>query len=184
MDGFTIIDGIVALIIIISAILAYSRGVVRELMAIAGWVAAAVLGYIFAPQAVPLVKEIPYIGNIFADSCELATIAGFGVVAAIALVIVSVFTPLFASAVQRSALGGLDQGLGFVFGVLRGIILVAVAMVVYDRVVLSDSIPVVDNSRTAKVFARSSLALDEQMPEDAPGWIVARYESLVSTCTQ
>ena len=31
---------------------------------------------------------------------------------AIALVLVSLFTPLFASVVQRSALGGLDRGLG------------------------------------------------------------------------
>ena len=30
MDGFTIVDGVVAVIILISAILAYSRGFVRE----------------------------------------------------------------------------------------------------------------------------------------------------------
>jgi len=32
MEGFNIIDGVVALVIIISAILAYSRGFVREAM--------------------------------------------------------------------------------------------------------------------------------------------------------
>jgi len=35
MEGFTILDGVVAAIIIISALLAYSRGFVREAMAIA-----------------------------------------------------------------------------------------------------------------------------------------------------
>ena len=39
MEGFTIIDGVVALVIVLSALLAYSRGVVREVMAIVGWVA-------------------------------------------------------------------------------------------------------------------------------------------------
>ena len=40
MDGFTIIDGIVAAVIILSAILAYARGFVRESLAILGWIVA------------------------------------------------------------------------------------------------------------------------------------------------
>ncbi len=182
MEGFTIIDGGVALVIVISAILAYSRGFVREAMAIVGWIAAAVLAFLFAPKAEPLVKEIPVLGEYLADSCELSIIAAFAAVFALALVVVSLFTPLFASVVQRSALGGLDQGLGFFFGVLRGILLVAVALVVYDRVVVNDTIPMVDDSRTAKIFARTRTSIDEQIPEDAPGWIVQRYEQLVGDC--
>lgn len=182
MEGFTIVDGVVALIIVISAILAYSRGFVREAMSIVGWIAAAVLAFIFAPRAVPLVKEVPVLRDILDGSCELSTIAAFAAVFALALVIVSIFTPLFSSAVQRSALGGLDQGLGFLFGALRGIVLVAVALIVYDRVVINESIPVLDDSRTAKIFARSQDNLDDQIPEDAPGWILARYNELVSAC--
>ena len=77
MDGFTIVDGVVAGVIVVSAILAYSRGLVRELMAIVGWVAAAILAYIFAPQAEPLVKELPYVGEFLRGSCELSVIAAF-----------------------------------------------------------------------------------------------------------
>ena len=47
---------------------------------------------------------------------------------------------------------------------------------------LDEAIPVVDNSRSAKVFERMSGQVDESMPEDAPGWIVSRYEQLVSKC--
>jgi len=182
MEGFNIIDGVVALVIIISAILAYSRGFVREAMAIVGWIAAAILAFIFAPQAVPLVKEIPYLRDFLADSCELSTIGGFAAVFALALVVVSIFTPLFASVVQRSALGAIDQGLGFLFGVARGVLLVIVALIVYDRVVLGDDVLLVQESRTAKVFARSEDKLNEQIPDDAPGWIVARYDELVGHC--
>ena len=35
MQGFTIIDGIVAVVIVVSALLAYSRGFVRGVLAIA-----------------------------------------------------------------------------------------------------------------------------------------------------
>ena len=182
MDGFTLVDAVVAVVIVISAILAYSRGFVREGMAILGWIAAAVLAFIFAPSVRPLAAEIPYIGPEFlADSCELALIASFAAVFALALVVVSVFTPLFASIVQRSALGGLDQGLGFLFGVLRGLLLVAVALVIYDRVIVNNGFPVVDESRTAKIFNSFKGNLDERLPDDAPNWIVQRYEQLVAT---
>jgi membrane protein required for colicin V production len=182
MDGFTLVDGIVAAIILVSAILAYSRGFVREGMSIAGWVFAAVVAYVFAPRAVPLVREIPILSDFIADSCELSVITAFAGVLAVALVVVSIFTPLFSSAIQRSALGGVDQALGFVFGVLRGLLIVAVALVVYDRLVLTEAIPMVDNSRTAKVFARSEQRINEQIPDEAPGWIVERFEALVATC--
>lgn len=182
MEGFTLIDGIVAAVIVLSAILAYSRGLVREAMAIAGWIGAAVLAYVFAPQAEPLIKELPVVGAFLAESCELSIIAAFAAVFALGLVVMSLFTPLFSSAVQRSVLGGLDQALGFLFGVVRGVLLVAVAFIVYDRAVATDTVPMVDNSRSAKVFASFQDSLNKTVPEDAPGWIVERYEELTGTC--
>ena len=77
MDGFTIIDGVVGLFIVLSALLAYSRGLVREALAIAGWVVAGILAFIFAPQVEPLVKEVPVVGDFIADSCELSMIGAF-----------------------------------------------------------------------------------------------------------
>ena len=105
MDGFTIIDAGAAVIILLSAILTYSRGLVREALAIAGWIGAAVLAYVFAESVQPLVKEIPVVGDFLADSCELSVVGAFAVVFAIGLIIAALFTPLFSSVVQRSALG-------------------------------------------------------------------------------
>jgi membrane protein required for colicin V production len=56
MENLTAVDGGAALIIILSAILAFSRGLVRELMAILGWIGAAIAAYYFAPGVQPLVK--------------------------------------------------------------------------------------------------------------------------------
>ncbi|MFT6075456.1 MAG: membrane protein required for colicin V production, partial [Yoonia sp.] len=132
MEGFTLVDAGVAIIVLLSGVLAYSRGFVRETMAILGWIGATVVAFIFADQVEPLVRQIPIIGEFIGDSCELAIIAAFAAVFAIALVVVSIFTPLFSTVVQRSALGGIDQALGFFFGALRGVLLVAVAFFVYD----------------------------------------------------
>ncbi len=182
MEGFTIVDAIVAVIILVSAILAYGRGLVREVLAIAGWVAAAVLAFIFAPQAEPLIQQIPVLDKFLGDSCELSIIAAFAAVFALSLIVMSIFTPLFSSAIQRSALGSIDQGLGFLFGVLRGILLVAVAFVVYDRVLVNSTVPVVDKSRSAEVFASLQDRLNQEVPDDAPRWIMERYQELVGDC--
>ncbi|MGB8623122.1 MAG: CvpA family protein [Paracoccaceae bacterium] len=182
MDGFTIIDAVVAAVIILSAILAYSRGLVREAMAIVGWIAAAVLAFIFAPTVEPLIKQVPVLGEFIGDSCEISIIASFAAVFAVALVVMSIFTPLFSSLVQRSAVGGIDQGLGFLFGVARGIILVAVAFFVYDTVINSEPIAVVDNSRSAAVFSQLTAKIEQRDPEQALGWLTNQYDRLVGDC--
>lgn len=182
MEGFTLIDAVVAGIIVVSAILAYSRGLVREAMAILGWIGAAMIAFLFAAPTQPLVKELPVVGEFLGDSCELSIIAAFALVFAAALIVVSLFTPLLSSAIHRTALGGLDQGLGFLFGVARGALLVAVGLLVYDRAAGANAIPMVDDSRTAKVFAAFQTNIDENIPSDAPGWIVDRYNDLTQVC--
>ena len=182
MEGFTIVDGVVAVIIVLSALLAYSRGLVREAMAIAGWIAAGFLAFLFAPQVQPLMKELPVVGDFLADSCELSIVAAFACVFAVALIIVSFFTPLFSSIVQRSALGGVDQGLGFLFGVVRGVLLVAVAFFVYDTVITAQDVAMIDDSRSAAVFTRFTEKIEQQNPEQALGWITGQYEQLVGVC--
>jgi len=169
-------------VIVASALLAYSRGFVREAMAIVGWVAAAFLAFLFAPQVEPLIKEAPVVGEFLAESCELSIIAAFASVFALALIIVSFFTPLFSSLVQRSALGGLDQGVGFLFGVARGIILVAIAFFVYDAIITTQSFEMVDQSRSAQVFSRLADQIQNRNPERALGWITQQYEQLVGAC--
>ncbi|AUC51832.1 colicin V production CvpA [Sagittula sp. P11] len=182
MEGFTIVDGIVAAIVVMSALLAYSRGLVREAMAIVGWIVAAILAFMFAAQVQPLVKELPVVGEFLSDSCELSIIAAFAAVFTVALLLVSLFTPLFSSLIQRSALGGLDQALGFFFGVARGILLVAIAFFVYETVITAQDVAMIDDSRSAAVFSQFSGRIEEQNPEQALGWITAQYEQLVGVC--
>lgn len=181
MDGFTLVDGGVLAVIILSAILAYARGLVREMLSIAGWVVAAFAAFAFAPAVEPLMREIPVLRDVLGTNCELGLIAGFAAVFAIALVIVSLFTPLLAGAVQNSALGPVDQGLGLLFGVARGALLVIIALVVYDQVLGGGGIPMVDDSRSRAILD----ATQKRMTEDAPAalsWVVGRYEVLTASC--
>ena len=182
MNGFTIIDGVVALVIIVSAILAYYRGFVRETLSVCGWILAAVLAYLLAPTVEPLVREIPFVRNVLGNSCELTLIVAFAAVFAASLIVTSILSPLFAGAVQRSAVGGVDRGIGFLFGVLRGAVLIAVALVIYQRVVVSEPIPVVDESRSIAVFSEVTDAIDAQASANAMNWLAQQYDQLIEGC--
>lgn len=184
MDGFTLVDGVVALVILVSAILAYSRGLVREVLAILGWIAAAFGAFALAPVAQPWISEIPFVGPMLAGSCELTIIAAFALAFAILLMIIALFTPLFSSLIRNSALGGIDQALGFFFGALRGVLLIAVALVVFERAVPAGTVPMVDDSRSSAVFAQVTERLVASLPVDAPQWIVEQYDALTGSCRQ
>ena len=184
MDSFTIIDLGVIIIIAVSALLAFSRGMVREGMAIAGWIAAAILAFIFADTAQPLVRQIPYLGDILGDSCELLILASFSVIFAIALLIVSIFTPLLSTIVQKSILSGLDKNLGFIFGICRGLVLVIAAFFVYFTVMPNQKVISVETSKSATIFQYYADDFKNQNPETALDWVRTQYDHLINECSK
>lgn len=183
MHGFTLVDGIVLAVIVLSAVLAYARGFVRESLSIVGWIAAALAGFALAPQVAPLVREIPLLRDLIGTSCELGLLAAFAAVFAVALILVSLVTPLIAGAVQNSAIGPIDQGFGFLFGIVRGVLLVVIALAVYTRV-FGDAggVEMVDRSHSVAVFSGLEQRIVAMLPEDAPQWIANRYANLTQSC--
>ena len=184
MDSFTIIDFGVIIIIAVSALLAFSRGMVREGMAIAGWIAAAILAFIFADTAQPLVRQIPYLGDILGDSCELLILASFAVIFAVALLIVSIFTPLLSTIVQKSILSGLDKNLGFIFGICRGLVLVIAAFFVYFTVMPNQKVISVETSKSATIFQYYADDFKNQNPETVLDWVRTQYDHLIEECSK
>jgi len=184
MEDFTLFDGGVAAILLISAVLAFSRGFVREILSIAGWVGAGVVAFYFSPQVVPLVQEIPVLNDIIGDNCELGILTAFAGVFAVALVVIALFTPLISGAVQKSALGSLDGGLGFLFGIARGVLLIVVALVAYDFFIAGgDGFPIVEDSKTRVVLADQQERMQDYIPTEIPDWLIEPYEQLTASCT-
>lgn len=183
MDGYTLVDGVVLAVVAISAVLAYARGLVRELLSIVGWVAAAIAGYAFAPVVEPLMREVPVLRDVIGASCELGMLAAFVAVFAVALLIVSLFTPLLSGAVQNSAIGPVDQGLGLVFGAARGVLLVAIALIVYDRVLGgAGGVAMIDDSQSRDVFTEIEGEVMAFLPENTSFWVIEKYATLTSNC--
>lgn len=182
MEGFTIVDGVAAILIILSALLAYSRGFVREILSIGGWVAAIIVGYMFADQIKPFVASVPVVSDFIGDNCTWALFAAFCVIMVAGLIIMSFFTPFFSNIVQRSVFGGFDQGLGFLFGVVRGVALIVIALMVYEFAITDEPIAVVDNSKTIELFQSLRDKATEEFPQDVPGWVEDRFNEFVAVC--
>lgn len=179
----TLIDGAVALIVIISAWLAWSRGFTREALAIGGWVVATMLALYLAPVAEPLIREIPGLGGFLASSCLLAAIAAFAVIMAIALLVLSVFTPLFSAAILESVIGPIDRMFGFLFGIVRGVVLVAVAYLIYDNLSGgADDWPPLANAASRALFDEAATLIDAVRPTELPTWFAERIDALTASC--
>ncbi len=181
--SFTVADAVVLLVVAVSALLAHARGFTRETLALAGWAVAALGAFFFAPFMEPLMREIPGLGGLLRGSCTLSTLAAFAVAFAFVLVILSIFTPILSGAVRDSALGGIDRGLGFLFGVARGVALVAVLYMLYDLLVPADQrLAAVDGAASMAVIDDVAAVARANAPDRVPGWLSSRIEGLTGHC--
>lgn len=181
---FTLADGAVALVVLISAVLAYNRGVTREALAIGGWIVAGLAAFYFAPMVSPLVLEIPVVANILRSSCTLTVLASFAIVFAAALLILSIFTPVLSSAVQDTILGPIDRALGFLFGIARGVLLIGVLYLLYDTLVNeSERIAMIDKSFSHGFISDAAEAIRAQAPTAMPDWLQSRIDQLMGECS-
>lgn len=185
MEDLTIVDGAVIAIILISGILAFARGFVREVTSIAGWVGAAVAAYFLAPKAEPLMQEVPLLRDLIDSSCELSMMAAFGIVFVVALIVLSLFAPLLASAVRGNAMGTIDKGLGFLFGLARGALLIVVALFVYENFfAVGEGIEIITESKTYEVLGPTQQSFASEVESSTiPAWFQARFDEMTATCT-
>ena len=126
---FQILDFILLGIMLISGVLALSRGFTREVLSLVAWGAAAVAAYfaIQQPQALAFVE--PYV-----DKPILAKIAVGAAAFIVVLIVVSIISVKISDRVVDSAVGAFDRTLGFIYGLARGLVLVSIAFILYGWV--------------------------------------------------
>lgn len=179
----TVTDAVVLLLVLLSAGLAFSRGVTRELLAIGGWVVAALAAFYFAPLLEPLIREIPVVGGFLRSSCTLSALAAFVLVFALVLVLIGIFTPILSNVIRDSALGPIDKGLGFVFGAARGLVRVAVLYMLYDLVAPTEQrLADIDNAQSVRLVSDTADMLRAAVPSEVPDWLATRIDRLTAGC--
>jgi membrane protein required for colicin V production len=145
--------------LLVSGLLAFARGLVREVLGIGAWVgsiAAAVL-------ALPAMRGL--IGK-WLPAPEWIDPVSFIVVFVLALIVLMLIARFIGGLVRRSALGGVDRTLGLVFGLARGAAVVIVAYIIGQMVFPIERWPdAVLDARTLTPTYEAARWVREQLPE-------------------
>jgi membrane protein required for colicin V production len=162
----TVLDIVVIVVVLISAILAMVRGFVREVLSVASWAAAAAAAYFFYKPVLPLVK--PYF-----ESQNVATIVAAAIIFFVALIVASYITMKISDFVIDSRIGAIDRALGFVFGAVRGLLLLVVAFLFFNWLV-NPAPAWVANAKTRPLLQSLGEQLMAALPPDAEEAIMKR----------
>ena len=160
---FAFADIVIAGVLLVSALLAYMRGLVREVLAVGAWVGASfatLYGFNFAKSYVQQVISVQLFANI---------VTGLGIFIA-TLVLLNVISHAISKGVKGSALSALDRALGFGFGLARGAVLICLLYLGASWIWTVEELPeFILQARSLPVVQSGAdllLALAPQQPQD------------------
>jgi membrane protein required for colicin V production len=132
------------------------RGLVREVISLAGWVIAFLAANLFAgPLADTLPQSIP--------RPELRLLVAYVGVFIVTLLVSKLFALVLSKLVQAVGLGGLDRAMGALFGLARGALIVVAFALVAGLTTLPAS-PVWRQSTTGPWLAACAQVLKPWLP--------------------
>ena len=161
---FQLLDYLLFGIMFVSGLLAMARGFVRELLSLAAWAAAGAAGY----QAIKT-KKIMDLATPHFDPAKpaLAQIAVFTAVFILVFIVFNVVGLRASDKVVDSRVGALDRSLGFLFGLVRGLVLVAICYLFYGWLVPAEKQEEwVRNAETLPAIRFVSQAIINHLPPD------------------
>lgn len=166
--GFNLIDLIVVAVILLSGVFALARGFVKEVLSIVSWVGAIFATLYGFPIASGFARQ-------FISSPLIADGAAGGTLFLVSLFALSFVSGLIANRVRGSTVGSVDRSLGFVFGLLRGFVLVSIAYLAMSWALPPGEQPAwVRQAKTIPLLERGSAMLvavapkEFRTPEPAP----------------
>jgi membrane protein required for colicin V production len=121
MNALIWIDWVIIALLTISTLISLKRGFVREALSLITWVAAFIVARTFHPQMQSLLA-----GTVETPLVRL--IAAFAILFVATLIVGAIINNLIGHLVRVTGLSATDRVLGMVFGLLRGLVVVVVAI--------------------------------------------------------
>jgi membrane protein required for colicin V production len=159
--AFTLTDGLVIGIILLSGVFAFFRGFVKESLAIGAWVGAAFAALYGFKHLRPITRQFIAIDMI-------ADVTTGAVLFIAALIVLSLISGAISRRVQDSRLSAVDRSLGFIFGVARGAVIVCLALLVVNWAVPREQRPDwISHAKTLPAIEQGAQWLLNLLPREA-----------------
>jgi membrane protein required for colicin V production len=155
----TWVDAVFLVLIAISGVIGYMRGLVREVLGVGAWAGALFFAFYMLNGTRGL------FANMFPAEW-MADVAALAAVFIVTLIILKIIIALIARAVRNSVLGGVDRALGIVFGLGRGVIVLLVAYIAAGAFVPATELwpEPVRQARSFPLIADGAAWLNQQLP--------------------
>jgi membrane protein required for colicin V production len=150
------LDVILIAIMLVSGFLAMVRGFTREVLSIFSWAMAAVAALYLTPKYWHSVEG-------YFPSPGIAQIAFAAGVFVIVLIVVSLITFRISDRVLDSRVGALDRTLGFIFGLARGFLLVAIVFILFSALARDQPSWIVE-AKSYPILKQTQVAIESLMP--------------------
>ncbi|MGF7156734.1 CvpA family protein [Bartonella heixiaziensis] len=158
--SITVLDGIVVAIILFSAFLAMLRGFSREVLSLMSWAIAAVATLFLFKPILPFFEQ--YISNKM-----VALITALVTIFIIVLIITSIITMKISDFIIDSRIGILDRTIGFIFGALRGLLIMVIGMLLVNSLIKPEQqSDWLKNAKTKPMLDSLGQKIGDLLPKD------------------
>ena len=129
LGPITYLDAALIAVCFISGLLAMYRGFAREMLSIVSWAVAAGAVLYFVVFHKPFAQDM---AAQMGTQVAVAQIVVGAVLFLIVLIVVHLITARLSDAILDSRIGMIDRILGFIFGVVRGFVLIVIPYMFYE----------------------------------------------------
>lgn len=170
------VDIAVIIILLGSAIIAFLRGFIREVLTIFGIVGGMIASYVGGPFFTPVTRG--WFGIVEGEEPQklfdlvpfpiLADALAYGMVLVVFVVLLSIISHFLSEAAKKIGLGALDRTLGVVFGLARGILVLGLLYLPFFYLVDEDQkTEWFSDSKSQVYLEATSRWISSFIPEDA-----------------
>jgi membrane protein required for colicin V production len=165
--GFTWFDLAALAVLGLSGVMAFARGLIREIFSIIAFIGADISAVFFAGLLAPVV------GNITGLNGALASVASGLLIFLIVFIAITVVTSAVAkTAHQSTEIGSFDRAAGLAFGILRGVLVVALFVLLLRQTQADPDVPPADpmqdairGARTYPIYESVAKGLEAVLPQ-------------------
>lgn len=121
MDALIWIDWVIITLIAVSTLISLKRGFVKEALSLVTWVGAFVIARTFHPQMQSLLEST-------VETPLVRLVAAFAILFFATLIVGAIVNNMIGHLIHATGLTATDRVLGMTFGLLRGVVIVIVAI--------------------------------------------------------